>query len=163
VCAKFDDDRLWNEKALVLTTTPTTRRTTFVALGNPFPGLKRKPMDSPINSAVLRPLRQSWETAEPVCWSVWRIFSRTLSIIERHIQSSIFHEDDWVLAMRGHQVGMQQQVIEGKHLAGVHVLWTCTVEIADKCSLNQHASSYSAQVIHVYSWCFRLYRVGQKK
>jgi len=40
--AKFDDDRLWNEKALVLTTTPRTRtRTTFAVLGDPFPGLKR--------------------------------------------------------------------------------------------------------------------------
>jgi len=36
--AKFDYDRLWNEKALVLTTP--TRRTTFLALGDPFPGLK---------------------------------------------------------------------------------------------------------------------------
>ena len=39
LCAKFDDDRLWNEKALVLIT---TRRTTFVALGDLFPGLKNK-------------------------------------------------------------------------------------------------------------------------
>jgi len=38
--AKFDDDRLRNEKALVLMiTTSRTRRTTFVALGDPFPGL----------------------------------------------------------------------------------------------------------------------------
>jgi len=35
VYAKFDDDQLWNEKALVLTTTPTTR-TTLIALGDPF-------------------------------------------------------------------------------------------------------------------------------
>jgi len=35
--AKFDDDRLRNEKALVLTTRTRTR---FVALGDPFPGLK---------------------------------------------------------------------------------------------------------------------------
>jgi len=31
--AKFDDDQLWNEKALVITK---ARRTTFVALGDPF-------------------------------------------------------------------------------------------------------------------------------
>ena len=36
--AKFDDDHLWNEKALVLITT----RTTFVAFGDPFPGLIMK-------------------------------------------------------------------------------------------------------------------------
>jgi len=42
LCAKFDDDRLWNEKALVLirTRTKEKRKRTFVALGNPFPGLK---------------------------------------------------------------------------------------------------------------------------
>jgi len=39
VFAKFDDDRLWNEKALVLRTTR-TNRTTFVALVDLFPGLK---------------------------------------------------------------------------------------------------------------------------
>ena len=41
-CAKFDDDRLWNEKALVPTTTPRRRRRrrTFVAIGDPFPGPK---------------------------------------------------------------------------------------------------------------------------
>jgi len=40
VYAKVDDDRLWNEKALVLTTTATTRRTTPVALGDLFSGLR---------------------------------------------------------------------------------------------------------------------------
>jgi len=41
--AKSDDDRLWNEKALVLITTRrTTRGTTFLALGDPFPGLKNR-------------------------------------------------------------------------------------------------------------------------
>jgi len=44
--AKFNGDRLWNEKAIVLcvnliTTTPTaSTRTTLVALGDPFPGPK---------------------------------------------------------------------------------------------------------------------------
>ena len=37
--AKFDDDRLWNEKALVLTT---RTRTMLVALGDPFPGPKTR-------------------------------------------------------------------------------------------------------------------------
>jgi len=36
LCAKFDDDRLCIKKALVLITTRTTTRTTFVALGDPF-------------------------------------------------------------------------------------------------------------------------------
>ena len=35
---KFNDDQLWNEKALVLTT---RRRTTLVAIEDPFPGPKR--------------------------------------------------------------------------------------------------------------------------
>ena len=35
--AKFDDDRLQYDKALGLT----TRTTTFLAFGDPFPGLKR--------------------------------------------------------------------------------------------------------------------------
>ena len=38
VYAKFDDDRLRNEKALVLLIA-TRRITTFVALGDAFPGL----------------------------------------------------------------------------------------------------------------------------
>ena len=37
LCAKFNNNRLRNEKALVLTTSTKTR-TTFVALEDPFPG-----------------------------------------------------------------------------------------------------------------------------
>jgi len=53
VCVKFDDDRLWNEKALVLIT---TRRRTFVALGVPLPGLKTfklSRLDSDVDSGAL--------------------------------------------------------------------------------------------------------------
>ena len=40
--AKLHDDRLRNGKAIVLLITTTTTTTTFVALGDPFSGLKRK-------------------------------------------------------------------------------------------------------------------------
>jgi len=43
VFAKFDDDRLLNEKALVLITTSRKMRITFVALGDPFVAMLRRP------------------------------------------------------------------------------------------------------------------------
>jgi len=54
---KFDDDRLRNEKALVLSITSRRRSRTLLALGDPFPGLKCGRMTSPrvVDPAPLHP------------------------------------------------------------------------------------------------------------
>jgi len=40
LCAKFNDDRLWNEKALVHWKSDNNNHKNSVAIGNPFPGPK---------------------------------------------------------------------------------------------------------------------------
>jgi len=60
LCAKFDDDRLGNEKDLVLITTPrTTTTTTFVALGDQFPGPKSKKLNFELSEPPERSLLKS--------------------------------------------------------------------------------------------------------
>jgi len=59
LCSKSDDDWLWNEKALVLTT---TRRTAFVELGDPFPDLKssQRQQSPPGVRNAAHPQRVTW-------------------------------------------------------------------------------------------------------
>ena len=61
--AQFNDDRLWNEKALVLTTITRSRRTTtttLLAIGEPF----------------LDPKKSNLEFLVPCCWYDVRNYSR---------------------------------------------------------------------------------------
>jgi len=66
VCAKFDDDRLWNEKALAVgksdnnntnTKKKNKTRTALVALGDPSPGLKNSALPVPTTRPAMRPGR----------------------------------------------------------------------------------------------------------